>query len=69
VFGYERIHPLGTLVALYNFSESPQTYPADVLIHRKLYRPVDRITGQSVNISSGFVNLAPYARVWLVQGT
>ncbi len=67
VFAYERAHPLGAFVALYNFSEAPQQYPADVLLERGVYKPFDRITGQEIRVANGFVNLEPYARLWLVQ--
>ncbi len=67
VFAYERAHPLGTFVALYNFSEAPQQYPADVLLERGIYRPFDRITGLEIGMANGVVNLEPYARLWLVQ--
>ncbi len=67
VFAYERAHPLGTFLALYNFSEAPQQYPADGLLERGLYKPFDRITGREIDVANGFVNLEPYARLWLVQ--
>ncbi len=67
VFAYERAHPLGTFVALYNFSEAPQQYPADALLECGVYKPFDRITGQEISVSNGFVNLEPYARLWLVE--
>jgi amylosucrase len=67
VFAFERAHPLGAFVALYNFSEAPQQYPSDVLLERGVYKPFDRITGQEISVSNGFVNLEPYARLWLVE--
>lgn len=68
VFIYARRHPLGNLVALYNFSEEPQYYPLGQLIERGLTRFFDRITGKQVQAFGGLIRLEPFARLWLTQG-
>jgi amylosucrase len=68
VFGYVRRHPLGNLVALYNFSEEVQYYPAEVLWQQGLSLPFDRIGGRLVPIEDHLVRLEPYARLWITDG-
>ncbi|MCL6569117.1 MAG: alpha-amylase, partial [Meiothermus silvanus] len=68
VFAYVRRHPLGNLVALYNFSEEPQYYPLGQLAERGLTQPFDRISAKSIAVSGGLVRLEPFARLWLTQG-
>lgn len=68
VFAYVRRHPLGNLVALYNFSEEPQYYPLGQLAERGLTQPFDRISAKSIAVSGGLVRLEPFAHLWLTQG-
>ena len=65
VFAYERPHPLGNLVCLYNFSESLQVIPAWFLESRGLGQATDCITKQPLEIRDGFVWLEGYAVLWL----
>ena len=67
VFAHTRVHPLGVLVALYNFSEHPQAVPTDRLHRRGVHRPVDRISGKPVEAGDGWVRLVSYGRLWLVD--
>ena len=65
VFAYERPHPLGSLVCLYNFSENLQVIPAWFLERRGLQRATDCITNKPLEIRDGFVWLEGYAALWL----
>lgn len=60
----ERKHPLGTLLAVYNFSEQEQHLPAWPLHGRGLSRARDRISGQLLSPGE-ILALPPYARFWL----
>ena len=60
----EREHPLGTLVAVYNFSEHEQILPTWPLHQRGLHRVTDRITGHTWD-TGDTISLPPYARLWL----
>ncbi|NJK44483.1 MAG: alpha-amylase [Pleurocapsa sp. SU_196_0] len=68
VFGYERPHPQGSLVGLYNFSETGQSLNAQLLLERGIWQPFDAISEQRLELWNGMVWLEPYARLWLVQG-
>ena len=65
VFAYERPHPLGNLVCLYNFSEMLQVIPAWFLETRGLGQATDCITNKPLEIRDGFVWLEGYAVLWL----
>lgn len=65
VFAYERPHPLGNLVCVYNFSEELQVIPAWFLENRGLGQATDCITKQPLEIRDGFVWLEGYAVLWL----
>lgn len=67
VFAYERVHPLGTFVGLYNFTDELQHFPVETLLQRGISRPKDRISGAFVDIASGLVALEPYASLWLTD--
>ncbi len=69
VFAYERPHPLGNLVCLYNFSETGQAIPAQLLHERGIGSAVDAITERPLPFWGGMVWLEPYARLWLHQGS
>lgn len=61
VLGFVRSHPLGDLVALFNFTEREQI----VEVPRPVY-PDNRIPGQHVDIWPGNrLQLPPYGRFWL----
>ncbi len=65
VFAYERPHPLGSLLCLYNFSEELQVIPAWFLGNRGLGQATDSITNKPLEVRDGFVWLEGYAAVWL----
>ena len=64
IFAFERQHPLGRLLCLFNFSEEPQTIPFWWL---GLTQATDLISGQKVYFQSGMLWLAAYQYLWLVQ--
>jgi amylosucrase len=65
LFAYERPHPLGTLLCLYNFSETAQIVSAELLHTRGLWKATDAITEQPLEVKNGVVWLEGYARLWL----
>jgi amylosucrase len=69
VFVYDRPHPLGSFVGIYNFSETAQTYPVWQLEQRGITKPYDRISNSSLEITDGVIWLEPYARLWITQGS
>ncbi len=61
-----RRHPVGTLLALYNFSEFPQTFPTEALTpHFREAR--DAISGADLRLDTPTLTLPPYGRLWLTQ--
>jgi amylosucrase len=67
VFMYNRAHPLGNFVGIYNFSETAQTYPVWQLQELGIQVPLDRISNTKLEIIDGVIWLAPYARLWITQ--
>jgi amylosucrase len=67
VFVYNRAHPLGNFVGIYNFSETTQTYPVWQLQDRGIHMPFDRISKTKLEITDDVIWLAPYARLWITQ--
>ncbi len=67
VFVYNRAHPLGNFVGVYNFSETAQTYPVWQLQELGIRAPIDRISNHKLEIMDGVIWLAPYARLWIIQ--
>ena len=65
VFAYERPHPLGSLLCLYNFSEELQVIPAWFLESRGVQPATDCISDKPLEIRDGFVWLEGYAALWL----
>lgn len=63
---YLRPHPLGTLLALYNFTEQTQVLPVGALGLYAFTAMTDQLTGQQVEARDGWLELPPYARLWLV---
>lgn len=66
VFAHVRLHPLGQLLALYNFSEETQVLPMSVLNEHGFAEATDLLTGRVVAPQDGWLELPPYARLWLV---
>jgi amylosucrase len=66
VFGHARSHPLGDLVAIYNFTESQQEISLDVLHSSGIARPYDQLGQAFVELVDGALRLTPYQRYWLI---
>jgi amylosucrase len=66
LFVYERRHPLGNLLAIYNFTESVQTLGVGLLHRYGLYEAFDQLEQRFVDIQDGQVRLLPYGRLWLI---
>lgn len=66
VFGHARSHPLGELVAVYNFTESHQEVSTDVLQARGIAQPYDQLGQEFVELADGALRLTPYQRYWLI---
>ena len=65
VLAFAHYHASGPLLVLANFSEQPQTVPADTLHSQSMSWPArDLITGQHVSPSEGLA-LSPYQLAWL----
>jgi amylosucrase len=67
VFIYNRAHPLGNFVGIYNFSETAQTYPVWQLQELGIHAPYNRISNTRLEIADSVIWLAPYARLWITQ--
>jgi len=66
VFAQARLHPLGTMVGLYNFSEAPQRVDAAVVHDHGITHPFDQLGEASIVVQDGVLELRPYARQWLL---
>ena len=66
LFIYSRSHPLGVLVAIYNFSEEPQGFSRGWLQAQGLDGAFDVLEQRFVTFSGDVLSLGPYARVWLI---
>ncbi len=62
VFAFERVHPLGRLLCLFNFSETSQAIPTWWLETDQVW---DFISQQNIKIESGMIWLKPYQYFWL----
>ncbi len=61
-----RRHPLGTLLELYNVTDSWRSWPGERLQQLGLDAGVDRISGNPVLIGAdGMIWLAPYTALWI----
>jgi amylosucrase len=63
---YARPHPLGTMIAVLNFSEHAQVLDASVLHAHGVSQPYDQIEQTFVDVSGGELRLTPYQRYWLI---
>ena len=63
---YARPHPLGTLLAVYNFSERTQVLAVSALGAYAFTEASDRLSGETLTPRDGLLELPPYARLWLV---
>jgi amylosucrase len=66
VFATLRRHPLGSMVALFNFSETPQFVHTEGFAALFLHEPYDQLEGRFVDVSAGELLLRPYDRLWLI---
>jgi amylosucrase len=66
VFAFVRPHPLGNMVALFNFADRAQVVASDVATSRGLEQPYDQITQRYLDVQTGELELGPYARLWLI---
>jgi amylosucrase len=67
IFSYVRIHPIGNLVAIYNFSRTEERYSEHLLTVQGINQPHDLITGHRLEAAARWIRLAPYDRLWVVQ--
>ena len=66
LFTYVRRHPLGNLLAVYNFSEEAQTLSAEVPRSYGLAQPFDQLEQRFIDFSNDTLHLKPYERLWLI---
>jgi amylosucrase len=66
LFAFARPHPLGDLVAIFNFSERPQRMGAELLDRRGLVRPFDSLEGRFLEVDVAGFAMAPYQARWLI---
>ncbi|MFC4452506.1 amylosucrase [Deinococcus sonorensis] len=62
-----RLHPVGTLLCLYNFSPQPQPFEVAALRPHFGQRARDRISGETLDLHGPLLTLAPYGRLWLTE--
>ena len=68
VFTFARAHPLGTLVAVHNFTEDEQRFPTDLARSEGIYNLYDVVSEHRVRVETGdMIELAPYQLVWLLD--
>jgi amylosucrase len=65
ILAVKRDHPIGPLLALFNFSETWQTLPRSWLEGHGLTRFHDALADQSLPAGFHELSLPPYGRVWL----
>jgi amylosucrase len=65
IFAFRRDAPAGTLLCLFNFSESWQHIPEGFVRANGVTRMQDELSGQPVQTHHGNIALPPFARVWL----
>lgn len=65
VFAFARITPTGTLVCLFNFSETWQDLPSEWLRAQGVTDFHDALSDGPVSIVNNVLALPPYGRVWL----
>ncbi len=65
-FAYVRTHPLGNLLAVYNFTEHAQVLPLSELGLYGFSELTDQLTRHRATPRDGLLELPPYARLWLV---
>ncbi len=66
IFAFERLHPTGRLLCLFNFSEKNQTLDADWLNIHQVQNAIDQ---SSVQLLNNTLHLTPFQYFWLVENT
>ncbi len=66
LFIYRRLHPLGAFLAIYNFTDSPQSLDSSICFEQQLTEPFDQLSQTFVDIQNGLITLEPYQSLWLV---
>lgn len=66
IFTHVRLHPLGNMMAIYNFSEHHQRLGTELLQRYQLSQPYDQLEQRFIDVTLGTLNLAPYQRLWLI---
>lgn len=68
VFAFARPHPLGTLVAVHNFTEDEQRFQTDLARAEGIYNLYDAISERRIRVETGdMIELAPYQSVWILD--
>ena len=64
-----RHHPAGSMLGVYNVTDSPRSLPVEVLTQVGLSpeTAVDHVTGERPHRSDDTLELAPYAVLWLIS--
>jgi amylosucrase len=65
VFAYARLADTGTLVCVFNFSDSWQRIPAEILKTSGVVMFRDELGQAGVTLQDGYLAVAPYGRLWL----
>jgi amylosucrase len=65
VFAYARLADTGTLVCVFNFSDSWQRIPAEILKTSGVVMFRDELGQADVTLQDGYLAVAPYGRLWL----
>ena len=66
VLAHARTAPVGTLVALHNFTAEWRGVPADWLRGHGVERMHDMLSDAAIGLHDGWMALPPYARAWVV---
>jgi amylosucrase len=61
-----RRHPIGTLLCLYNFSDTEQMFPTAALTPH-FAQARDAISAATIDLNAQQLRLAPYGRLWLIE--
>ncbi|TCJ20208.1 alpha-amylase [Rubrobacter taiwanensis] len=67
LFAYTRPHPLGTLLAVHNFTEAPQSFGDGLARRFGIRTPFDRIELRPPEASGDTFRLGPYQSVWITD--
>lgn len=68
LFAFTRPHPLGTLLAVHNFSEHEQWLDAELVRSQGIYNPYDNLREGPLWLVRDALHLAPYGSLWITDG-